>query len=222
MVTYKNLISVVVLDTNEPLVPITNDVLFGYMPQFSNTQQALKGKMYVRSTVNSKLNKAQNNLEKTNPELSLFVTYGFRSTEIQTQFFIQSLKKNDKFFADANELYEEIHRFVAVPTVAGHPTGGAIDVLIYDKNKKDFIDFGAKQYDFSKNSCYTFSSHISKNGQKNRLLLRKILMDVGFAPFDGEWWHFSYGDREWAYYYKKDSAIYSQIRGKNIKNLWYD
>ncbi|QQR69366.1 MAG: hypothetical protein IPI58_01405 [Alphaproteobacteria bacterium] len=37
------------------------------------------------------------------------------------------------------------------------------------------------------------------------------MTSVGFAPFDGEWWHFSYGDREWAKYYGRSHAIYSQI-----------
>jgi D-alanyl-D-alanine dipeptidase len=36
-------------------------------------------------------------------------------------------------------------------------------------------------------------------------------MRQGLAPFDGEWWHFSYGDREWAKYYEEEAAaIYDQ------------
>jgi D-alanyl-D-alanine dipeptidase len=37
------------------------------------------------------------------------------------------------------------------------------------------------------------------------------MLGVGFAPFDGEWWHFSYGDKEWAAYYNKPNAVYEQI-----------
>ena len=43
------------------------------------------------------------------------------------------------------------------------------------------------------------------------VILRKIMLEVGFAPYDGEWWHFSYGDREWAYYYKKYKYLYPQV-----------
>jgi D-alanyl-D-alanine dipeptidase len=44
------------------------------------------------------------------------------------------------------------------------------------------------------------------------------MTSVGFAPFDGEWWHFSYGDREWAYFYKKKNALYGQIKVGRLGN----
>ena len=37
------------------------------------------------------------------------------------------------------------------------------------------------------------------------------MLEEGFAPYDGEWWHFSFGDKEWAFYYKKDKALFNQI-----------
>jgi len=52
---------------------------------------------------------------------------------------------------------------------------------------------------------------------KNRILLRYLLKKQGFAPYDGEWWHFSYGDREWAFYYKKKNAIYGQVSPGKVK-----
>ena len=51
------------------------------------------------------------------------------------------------------------------------------------------------------------------------MLLRKIMMQVGFAPYDAEWWHFSYGDREWAFYCKKPYALYDQITKEKIQKL---
>jgi hypothetical protein len=45
----------------------------------------------------------------------------------------------------------------------------------------------------------------------NRKMLRDAMMAEGFAPYDGEWWHFCYGDKEWAFYYKKDKALYNQV-----------
>jgi hypothetical protein len=41
--------------------------------------------------------------------------------------------------------------------------------------------------------------------------LSPIMTKEGFAPYDGEWWHFSYGDKEWAFYYKQDKALYNQV-----------
>jgi len=33
----------------------------------------------------------------------------------------------------------------------------------------------------------------------------------GFTNYAGEWWHFSYGDKEWAKYYGEQAAIYEQV-----------
>jgi D-alanyl-D-alanine dipeptidase len=94
--------------------------------------------------------------------------------------------------------------------VSGHPTGGAVDIILVDKQKSD-LDFGSSLYDLSSPLCHYFALGITKVAKQNRQLLRTIMMSVGFAPFDGEWWHFSYGDKEWAYYYKKPYAIYDQV-----------
>ncbi len=100
---------------------------------------------------------------------------------------------------------------IAVPEIAGHPTGGAVDIQIVKDDMP--LDMGTKIWEFTKDP-YTFSPFIEQDARDNRLLLRSIMMDVGFAPFDGEWWHFSYGDKEWAAYYKKPSAVYNQIEFK--------
>ncbi len=91
-----------------------------------------------------------------------------------------------------------------------------IDVAIYDKLEKKFLDFGTELLDFSTEKCFTFSDEISDEAKKNRMLLRDIMMEVWFAPYDGEWWHFSYWDVEWACFYWEDNAIYGQKRLNEI------
>ena len=51
---------------------------------------------------------------------------------------------------------------------------------------------------------------------KNRMLLRAVMMSAGFAPFVGEWWHFSYGDKEWAKYVGNEVAPYDQLDFNSI------
>ena len=75
---------------------------------------------------------------------------------------------------------------------------------------------GTSIADFSQGEkILTFYPWITPKVRQNRLLLRRLLTKQGFAPFDGEWWHFSYGDREWAKYYEKEEAIYDQIKFRN-------
>ena len=72
------------------------------------------------------------------------------------------------------------------------------------------LDMGTNVHDFV-SASYALSPFVSKTAWRNRQLLRACMIMAGFAPYDGEWWHFSYGDREWAKYYNKPHAIYEQI-----------
>ncbi|RUZ71810.1 hypothetical protein EN943_32520 [Mesorhizobium sp. M7A.F.Ca.US.006.01.1.1] len=106
-------------------------------------------------------------------------------------------------------LKEAAHRFSAVPEVAGHPTGGAVDVRIIQSNGQA-LAMGTELGEDCPDT-YVFSPFIKREHWRNRQTLRFCMLRAGFAPFDGEWWHFSFGDREWARYFDKDRAIYSQL-----------
>jgi D-alanyl-D-alanine dipeptidase len=140
-------------------------------------------------------------------KLVLEVVYGYRSLSIQTKLFNEN-KERISATLSGNELLEATHNIIAVPEVSGHPTGGAVDIQITKAGKP--LDFGTKIWEFNNNS-FVFSPFISVEAKENRMLLRGLMMKAGFAPFDGEWWHFSYGDKEWARYYGKPHAIYDQV-----------
>lgn len=198
MVKYQDLVKVKIRECGEKMI-------------FVSIKTINNRKIILREAVVKKLIKAEELLKKQKPDLRLLVYYGYRSIKIQTLRFLEILNKTCKnYYPNPIDLYEAVHRSVAVPTVAGHPTGGAVDTTIIDKYNRE-IDFGSKIYDYSTKNSYVFSQNISKKSKKNRILLREIMLCVGFAPFDGEWWHFSYGDREWTYYYKRKFAIYQQI-----------
>jgi len=214
MIKYKDLIDIKITENQEKFVIIDQKIIkFGYIEVMSDMKSFLSGKIIVRKSVYQRLITAQNYLKKFNPMLDLYITYGYRSPEIQTNLFIKQLRNisENQFFSNLLNLYEAVHKFIAVPTVAGHPTGGAIDLSICNVKNNKFLEFGSKIYDFSTDKCEVFNRNILIPAKKNRLLLRRIMMKAGFAPYDGEWWHFSYGDREWANYYKQSKAIYRQI-----------
>lgn len=211
-VKYRDLCNISTRDNGEIFVSLNNSpISFGYNPLSADMQKLLGNKILVRKTVYKMLLKAQNLLKQKNGELSLMITYGYRDNAIQTKRFLLQLQDLSKtFFPDPVDLYEQVHTRVAVPTVAGHPTGGAVDVVIINSNSKKILDFGALQYEYSNKNYYAFAKGISNQAKANRQLLRGCMTSVGFAPYDGEWWHFSYGDKEWANWYKKPYAIYGQ------------
>src|SRR4029453_8568299 len=106
------------------------------------------------------------------------------------------------------ELLEATHRRVSVPSVAGRPTGGAVGVDVLRDGTP--VEMGTPVLP-STRDAFTFSPFVGREAWDNRQLLRQAMMAAGFAPFDGEWWHFSYGDKEWARYYRKSHALFDQL-----------
>ncbi len=192
-------------------LPAEGEYVFG---RYGEPMMDMAGKspyLPVRKTVAEKLVNVGKRLKAVDPNYKLLVAYAFREMRIQQAYFDEVFEVFKDQFDDELELYERIHERVAVPTVAGHPTGGAVDVAIYDESKGDIVDFGTALDDLTTDLIYYAAEDISDEAKANRKLLRDAMMAEGFAPYDGEWWHFCYGDKEWAFYYKKDRALYDQV-----------
>lgn len=211
-VTYKDLLNTQVKDNNDPLIAIGQE-FEGKVYVQENYKPYTGNKTYVRSQIIPLLVKAQKELKIINPDYSLEVYCGYRPLEIQEEGFNKHSKVvlAEKPNLKGEELKEEVHRYAAVPEVAGHPTGGAVDVRIITSS--GILNMGTSISDPNKDT-YVFSPFIEKDEWHNRQILRACMVKAGFAPFDGEWWHFSYGDREWASYYNQPYAFYSQLRLK--------
>ncbi len=212
MVKYVDLIDVPIEPVPEKLVVIPSGNNLIATPINEDMKPYTGDLVYVRESVLGRLKQAAKFLAKNDSGMQLQVVYGYRALEIQQKLFL----KNKKRFVGALSgvaLLEATHRLVAVPSVAGHPTGGAVDVRIIKDGT--LLDMGTEALEFVQDS-YSFSPFISTEAQNNRSLLRDAMLAAGFAPFDGEWWHFSYGDREWASYYNKPSAIYDQLNFNEV------
>ena len=222
-VTYKDLLNIGTIENQEPFIAVGDIwILSWYMEGMSDMKAVFWDKIIVRKTVSDMLLRADNNLKSVNPNFSLFITYGYRSLEVQTKKFLDILRtKTEEFFPDPHDLYEEVHKSIAVPSVAGHPTWWAVDVLIYDSEQREFLDFWTQIYNFSlEDWCSILNTSIPKKSYDNRMLLHAIMTEVGFAPYYGEYWHFSYGDKEWAFYYDTRHSIYEQKSIFSLKRVF--
>jgi D-alanyl-D-alanine dipeptidase len=206
MLSYTDYASIPVADLGEPFVPISTSTNLTAR-QIDKGMFAFTGKsVYVRESVLNNLRIASKQLAQYDKNLQLEVVYGYRALSIQRQLFEKYKTKLQSKYS-GEELLAAVHRLVAVPEVAGHPAGAAVDIQILKNGKP--IDFGTNIHEFVPDT-FTFSPFISKKAWDNRQLLRRVMMNAGFAPFDGEWWHFSYGDKEWARYYNAPKALYDQ------------
>ncbi len=219
-VKYKDLLTIKEYDeeTNKEefvLLPLEDDYVIGKHQKRINMIE-YGNQIAVRKSVYERLIKVAKNLKNINNDFKLMVVYGFRDIKKQEQYFNEIFEEVKDKFEDEMEMYEYIHEKIAVPIVSGHPTGGAVDVAIYDAKKDEIIDFGSEILDYSTTMCYYQNENLSEKAKNNRKLLREMMMKEGFAPYDGEWWHFSYGDKEWAFYYNKKKALYNQVEANRV------
>lgn len=200
--------AIIVEDKGEPLVNLASQgIICDY-----RRDDALVRSVFVRQTVAYKLQKVQERLNQFDSRMHLLVVEGYRSPFYQEGYFLQQMLI--EFQRDPSlpfsQLIEAVHQYVALPSVAGHPTGGAVDLTIAFEGQE--IDMGGQIADFSTpEKLPTFSSLVTSEQAERRLLLHKNMLAEGFAPFYGEWWHFSYGDREWAALYETPKALYGPL-----------
>lgn len=213
MLQYDDLLNVPVQENNEALVAVQDfspDIMCQY--EKFDMEPYVDDRMLLRAGVAKLLELASQTLKQQDSTARLKLVYAYRHPVVQERYFLKRVEELGIQFPNLakKEIKHRAHLLSASPDVAGHPTGGAVDITIM--KGKQGIDMGTRIADFSDpEKIQTYYPHLTALQHTNRLWLRSIMMSQGFAPFDGEWWHFSYGDKEWAAYYSKKAAIYGPI-----------
>lgn len=167
----------------------------------------------VRQSIADKLQSAKQYL----PEgVSFLFSEGHRPISLQKQMFLeyheQLAKANPGW--DDEKLKQEATKYIALPEdVPPHSTGGAIDITLVDANGCEF-DMGSildDTPDKNENRNFTLADNISEQAKANRQILINALSKVGFVNYPAEWWHWSYGDKYWAYHAEQPHAIYGSV-----------
>ena len=189
--------------------------------------QKIKGSMpecYVRSKVLDKLIEAANKLPKG---YKLVIFDAWRPIKVQEELYKMIIEKLKKIYPtkDIEDIKKEASNYVAIPSEdekhpSPHTTGGSVDLSIADKNGK-LLNMGTT-FDTANEKSHTdyfdnkFSGKNKNNENKkeivlNRRLLYNIMISVGFTNYPKEWWHYDYGNQNWAYFNNKDvTAFYGK------------
>lgn len=214
-ITDPEILAIPIVECGEPLVDIKTEtgLRYGPIPETELTKDCYTK---IRKTVYEKLCKVQNDLPKG---LYIRLYEGFRSLEVQQLLFEDVYQTTAKRLPNVTpaELFRETTRLVSpvinldgTKNIPTHSTGGAVDVEIVTE-EGELIDMGMEAKDWNNvdpDLCLTHCNQISKTAQANRLLLLKIMESHEFINYPTEWWHFSYGDRYWAYHQTTKQAIY--------------
>jgi len=204
-----------VAECGEPLVDVRREggLPCGPPPERPETEPDYG---WVRRTVYDKLPRVQAALPAG---LRLRLYEGLRSLPIQRWLFDE--EKARVRAAHPGLTDEQVHERATVlvsppvhwdgtPNIPPHSTGGAVDIEIVDAQGR-VIDFGMEVKDWIRvpaEFCETRHGQLTPEARANRLLLCTAMEREGFANYAREWWHYSFGDRYWAWLRGAPRAIY--------------
>lgn len=145
-------------------------------------------------------------------EYGILLVESYRKYEFQRSLFQKRFERLIKEEALSREVaIEKATQFVSNPDIySPHVTGGAIDIgLIYLKSG-ELLDMGNNFiYDESAETAYP---NLTDSQKENRKLLSRTMESVGFVNYPFEWWHWSYGDKYWAYVKEESFAVYDSLK----------
>ena len=204
--------------SNEPLVSLS------YLPEkmiispqyFMQQLPGSRPELFARASVQAKLVEAAHLL----PYGYKFVIFDtWRDMATQQALFDQMkafVKRDNPAFTD-EQITQAALRIVALPSTdankpSPHNTGGSVDLSIIDEQGR-LLDMGSPFDDISERARTTYYENNDADAQsetyrQNRRLLYHVMTQVGFTNYIEEWWHFDYGNQNWAFVSHRGPAIY--------------
>jgi D-alanyl-D-alanine dipeptidase len=207
-----------IIESGDDLISLSylpEKILVSPQYQLQNLPGAMS-EIYARAGLQAKLIEAATSL----PYGYKFVVFdAWRAVETQQALFdqVQVLTRRDHPEFTDEEVFAYALKFVALPSTdvlkpSPHNTGGAIDLSIVDETGR-LLEMGTGFDDITARAeTDYFEIHddtaFERTARDNRRLLYQIMTNVGFTNYSGEWWHFDYGNQNWAWTSGSDYAIY--------------
>ncbi|WBQ04758.1 M15 family metallopeptidase [Kribbella sp. CA-293567] len=195
------------IDSGEPLVDLHTRGI------------SAQGRQFVRESLADRLAVADSFLPAG---VRLHVVEGLRAIESQQEIYhsyLSELRALNPGISDA-ETHVLASRFVSPVEVAPHVAGAAVDLtLMGEHGPFDLgtpIDATPEQ---SNGACFFDATNISREARTNRSLLADVLASAGLVNYPTEWWHWSFGDRYWAFVEGRDHAIYGPANRDEVAGL---
>lgn len=212
------ILEIPIQNSDESLVDLRDQsiIQFGPSPEIPNNYDYTK----IRKSVYDKLVVAQKSLPH---DLKFCLYEGYRSLGLQGTLFEDrySLLKQKHPHWDHVQLFHETAKLVSPVinlngshNIPPHSTGAAIDIYLIN-NHQQIVDMGIKVEDWMQDVdgslSKTHSAKISGLAQHHREIMSSALIKIGFVNYPGEYWHWSYGDRYWAYHVGEKKALYGTV-----------
>ncbi|AUC22295.1 peptidase M15 [Polaribacter sejongensis] len=137
------------------------------------------------------LTKVQKSLQKEGYSLKIFDAY--RPQQAVNHFVrwakvLEDTLMKKAYYPDVPK--SELFKRGYIASRSGHSRGSTVDLTIVAIKTGKELDMGSS-YDFFGITSHYLPKNISIEQQKNRLLLRNIMIKNNFRPYKNEWWHFT-------------------------------
>lgn len=199
-----------VQENNDPLVDIRT---FPELRVDTRENEMSNSYFKLRKAVVAKLLEATKYLPRG---IHFLVIEGHRPLSSQKKYFAEYSGKLSDLHPDWDKqrIYQETSKYIAPPEIIPpHSTGGAVDLTLAEENGKE-LAMGTRlnaDPEESDNACFTLAPNISAESKNNRGLLINAMSKSGFVNYPTEWWHWSYGDKYWAYHTKVPFAFFGSV-----------
>ncbi len=145
------------------------------------------------------------------PGVDLVLAEGHRPLALQRHYWetnVQKVRDTNPNMSEA-EAYAETARYVAPDwIVPPHSTGGAVDVVLYRADVE--LEMGCELNEHC-DAMRTAFNIADSQARQARALLVETMSRAGLVNYGHEWWHYSYGDRYWAFMTGAEAAIYGGL-----------
>ncbi|MEU8223479.1 M15 family metallopeptidase [Kribbella sp. NPDC048915] len=196
LLTDERVTGIPAIENGEPLVELfTRDVL-------------TTGQQFARESVADRLAMADAFLPAG---IRLHVVEALRPVDSQRQIWDTYRAEVARLHPGSSERDLDVlaSRFVSPIDVAPHVAGAAVDLTLVGAHGP--LDLGTPidaTPEQSSGACFFAATNISREARTNRALLADVLTAAGLVNYPTEWWHWSYGDRYWAYVEQRPTALY--------------
>ena len=171
-------------------------------------------KYLVREEIVEKIDRINRILEKENKVL--IIRSAWRAFSHQKLLWDNRVAALKKEYPEKKpvEIRKIASYFIAHETKSLHATGGSIDALIYDSISDKVMDFGTNEglIIHLSRECYPYHPDIALLAKNNRKLLIDLFENEDFVCDLKEYWHFDFGNVNWAVRKEKKNAFYGIIK----------
>src|SRR5215210_3723404 len=198
-------LAVPIRECGEPMVDLCEYPLLD-TTRHPKARSEAETRLHCREGVAQRLLRADSRLPE---RIRLLIVECHRPLELQDAYWEDQLESLRELHPDwpEDKHATENAKFVAPPEIVPpHSTRGAVDLVMVDADGEE-LDMGSALNEKGP-LMPTYARGLDQEARQNRLLFLEAMESSGFVNYPLEWWHFSYGDRYWAYAKGEPAAIY--------------